>query len=253
MEKLIDCHAHLIYEDINPAQVILDMPKDNMSAIICVGTQPSDVGAVLACAKQNKNVYAAIAYHPEYASQITEDDFKMLEKLACDSKVVVLGECGLDYHYTKDNKEDQKRIFIRQIELAEKLKKPIMLHIREAEEDAIEILKPHVGKLKNIIVHCYSAVSEEITRQFVNMGAYISFAGNFTYKKFRREDAALVPLDRLLVETDSPFLSPEPLRGTKNKPSNVKYVLERLADQLNMSVEKLAPIILENAKRVFGI
>lgn len=252
-QKLIDSHAHLISENVDGKEIINKMESDNIEAIICIGTGPFDVENVVEIAEQNKNVFAAIAFHPEYADDIKEKDFEKLEKLVLHNKVVAIGECGLDYHYSKDNIERQKELFKRHIKLAIKVQKPIMLHIREAEDDAIEILKPFVGQLKDIIIHCYGAVSERVTKEFVSMGAYISFAGNFTFKRFRREDISLVPKDKLLVETDSPYLSPEPLRGRQNYPKNVHITAQAMADELQMNSSELKSILIENAKRVFEI
>ena len=251
-EKLVDCHAHLIFDGVDPNQIVEKMEDDNLFAIVSVGTSPSDIKKVLDFAKSQKNIFASIGFHPEYADQIEEKDYVALHALAKDKKVVAIGECGLDYHYRQDNKEVQKAVFVRQIQIAKNLSKPLMIHLREAEEDAIEILREHANGI-TIVVHCFSAVSEEVTKAFVRMGAYISFAGNLTYKKFRREDALLIPKDRLLVETDSPFLAPEPVRGTKNCSANVHYVASKLAQVVGEDEETMKKQLRENARRVFGI
>lgn len=252
-QQLIDCHAHLIYENQNATEIIDGMQNNNLAAIVCVATSPTDIDQVLNIAQNNQNVYAALAYYPEYAQDITEEDYQKLERLAQHKKVVAIGECGLDYHTTDHFKAQQKECLERQIEIAKKLQKPLMIHIRGGEDDLVEILKAKANGLKDIIIHCYSALSKELTQQFVSMGAYISFAGNFTYKKFRREDISLVPLDHLLVETDSPYLSPAPLRGTVNQPKNVHITASVMAQELDMNQNQLKKILLENAKRVFGI
>ena len=252
-EQLIDCHAHLVSEGVEAQPIINSMQQNNLQAIVCVGTAPWDIKKVVKLANENKNIFAAIAFHPEYVEQIKDADFELLEELTKNSKVVAIGECGLDYHYNQDNKQAQIKLLEKQIEIAVKMQKPIMLHIREAEEDAIKTLLPHAKKLKDIIVHCYSSVSEEITKKFIEMGAYISFAGNFTFKKYRRQDIKLIPKDKILVETDAPYLSPEPLRGTQNSSKNVHITAQRMADELEMNVDELKKILTENAKRVFGI
>ena len=253
MKKLIDCHAHLISEGVEPKDIIDGMKENNLEAIVCIGTAPWDIEEVVEIAHANKNIFAAVAYHPEYVEKIQSQDMKKLEEIAKDQKVVAIGECGLDYHYTQNNKSEQIDLLKKHIELAIRINKPIMLHIREAEEDAIKTLLPYAKELKNIIIHCYSAVSEEITKKFVEMGCYISFAGNFTFKKYRRQDIKLIPKDKILVETDAPYLSPEPLRGTKNSSKNVHITAERMADELEMNSDELKKILIENAKRVFGI
>ena len=251
--ELIDCHAHLVSEGVDAKEIINSMSENNLLAIVCIGTAPWDIEKVEKIAAQNKNIYAAVAYHPEYVNDITEGDMQKLEKIAKSKNVVAVGECGLDYHYTKENREAQIDLLKKHIELAINIQKPIMLHIREAEDDAIATLLPYAKKLKNIIIHCYSSVSEEITKQFVDMGAYISFAGNFTFKKYRRQDIKLVPKNRILVETDAPYLSPEPFRGTQNSSKNVHITAQKMADELEMNVHELKYILVENAKRVFGI
>lgn len=251
--KLIDCHAHLVSEGVDAQPIIDTMPQNNLQAIVCIGTAPWDNKKVVGLANQNKNIYAAVAFHPEYVDKVTDADFEILEELSKDSKVVAIGECGLDYHYTQNNKKEQIELLKKHILLAIKTNKPIMLHIRDAEDDAIKTLLPYSSKLKDIIIHCYSSVSEEITKKFVSMGCYISFAGNFTFKKYRREDIKLVPKNRLLVETDSPYLSPEPLRGTQNSSKNVHITAQRMADELQINAQELKKILTENAKRVFGI
>ena len=251
--KLIDCHAHLVSDGVNVKEIIDSMNQNGLLSIICIGTSPWDIEKVISVAHENENIFAAVAYHPEYVDKISDLDFQKLEALAKDKKVVAIGECGLDYHYTQKNKEAQKELLKKHIELAVRIQKPIMLHIRDAEENAIETLLPYVGRLKDIVVHCYSSVSEEITKKFVEMGAYLSFAGNFTYKKYRREDIKLIPKDKILVETDAPYLSPEPLRGTINSSKNVHITAQAMADAFEMNVKKYKKVLLENAKRVFGI
>lgn len=253
MEEIIDCHAHLVGENTNAAKTIENMKKDGLAAVIAIGTSPDDIKKVLSIAKENKNIFAALAYHPEYADEISEEELELLRQLAKEKEVVAIGECGLDYHFRQDNKEKQKQLFIWHIKLAKALQKPLMIHLRDAEDDAIAILKEHGLGLKNVIIHCYSSVSERITDEFVKMGCYISFAGNFTFKKYRQEDIKRIPQDHILCETDSPYLAPVPLRGTVNEPKNVHHVAQAMADVLQINADKLKQILVQNARRVFEI
>ena len=181
-EKLIDCHAHLIFENINPELIIKDMDSDNLCGIISVATNSIDIVNVLDLAVKNEHIFAALGFHPEYANDITKENFDLLIELAKNQKVVAIGECGLDYHYSSENKQKQIEIFEKQIIIAKQLNKPLMVHIRDAEQDALKLLKKYIIDLSTVVIHCYSAVSSSITKEFVDLGVYFSFAGNFTYK-----------------------------------------------------------------------
>ena len=160
---------------------------------------------------------------PNDIEDYTEKNLLEIENLAKNEKVVAIGEIGLDYYWNKENKENQKKLFISQIEIANKLSKPIVIHTRDAAVDTIEILKSHPVD-KSGIFHCFP-LNQELIKEGLKLGFYISFSGNITFKNAKSFDVVnLVPLDRILIETDSPYLSPEPLRGTRNNPENVKLV-----------------------------
>lgn len=251
-ESLVDCHAHLIFDNVDAKKIINGM-AGVLDYIVCVSTSKMDNLKVVKLAEKEKNIYATIGIHPEYASETNPEDYKLIKKLATNKKVVAIGECGLDLHYRSDNFLKQKEVFIKQIEIAIQFKKPLMVHVRDAEEQVLEILKEYRGRLVDVIIHCYSSKNENITKAFIDLDVFFSFAGNFTFKNYRREDIKLIPINKLLVETDSPFLSPEPIRGTQNEPKNVHITVEKIAKVLEIENNKLKTILKENAKRVFRL
>lgn len=185
----------------------------------------------------------SFGYHPEDADKITEEDYQFLDEVA--DKVKGIGEIGLDYYWTKENVEKQKEMFIRQIEIANKHNKNIMIHTRNAAQDTYDILKKY-AKTK-VIMHCFSE-SKEMMNEFLKLGYYISFAGPVTFKNAvaPKENAKLCPIDRILIETDCPYLTPVPFRGTQNETAYVKYTGEYIAQLKEMDVEKFKLQLIDN-------
>ena len=177
-----------------------------------------------------------------------------IENLAKNKKVVAIGEIGLDYYWNKNNKEIQKQVFIKQIELANKLNMPIVIHTREAIMDTLDILKNVKPTIKPGVFHC-CPLNVELVKEALKLGFYISFAGPVTFKnsKNAREIVEMVPFDKILIETDSPYLAPEPVRGTRNDSRNVRYIAEKIAEFKNVDVEYVANASYKNAVKVFGI
>lgn len=204
--------------------------------------------------KKHRIVYAAVGLHPENAANLFDDDIAVIEKLAKNDKVVAIGEIGLDYHYDGFNKTIQKSLLINQILLADKLSLPIILHIRDAYEDTESILKEYKNRINHgVLLHCYSG-SKEMLERYSFLDPYVAFGGAITFKNNHRGDVIrAVPRDRLLVETDCPYLAPVPLRGTTNRPVNVKYVIERMAEELGIGFDECEEITTVNAKRLFAI
>lgn len=195
--------------------------------------------------------------HPTEIRKTKEEidkEIKEIEKMAKNDKVVAIGEIGLDYYWVKDNKELQQYAFIEQIKLANSLKLPIIIHSRDAIMDTIEILKSNVKPEKRGILHCCQ-LNKDLIKTGLDAGLYISFAGSITFKsaKNANEAISMVPDDKILIETDSPYLSPEPNRGKRNDSRNVKYVAEKIADVKGVSVEEIAEKTYANAKRIYGI
>lgn len=249
---LIDSHAHITYESLNTRQIIKDMKKDNLYAIINVCSSVKDGAEIIKLATQNENIYAAIGVHPEHAEEYNPKEFEKLVLASCKNpKVVAIGEIGLDYHYTKDNKELQKQVFISQLKLAAKAGLPVIIHMRDAFDDMISILKQNINLLDNSgVMHCFSG-DAEMAKEFVKLGFYISFSGTITFKKQNTDVLHAVPQDRLLVETDCPFLSPEPFRGKVNTPKNIHFVAEKIANVLGIEKGEFKQLTINNTKALF--
>ena len=202
-------------------------------------------------------IYAAVGLHPEEISQTEEEMWKtilQIKDLAIQNqKVVAIGEIGLDYYWDKENRELQKQAFIKQIKLANELKLPVSIHTRDAIDDMISIIRNY--KIENSgVLHC-CPFNRELVKHGADNGLYIGFGGTSTFKnsKNAKEIVNMVPDDRIVIETDSPYLSPEPKRGTRNDSSNLQYVVEKLAEYKNTEPEKMAKLTYENAKKLFKI
>src|SRR5690606_36815226 len=188
------------------------------------------------------------------AIDMTDEDLKWIEELCSHPKVVALGEMGLDYYWDKSPKDIQKEVFRKQIALAKKVKLPIIIHNREATSDILEILQEENASEVGVFMHCFNG-SIEVEKQCMDMNFYISFGGPVTFKNAKKpkEVAAEIPLDRLLIETDCPYLTPHPFRGKRNEPSYVKYIAEQIAELKGVSFEEIAQKTSDNAKRFFDI
>jgi TatD DNase family protein len=246
---MIDTHCHLdmlsLEEDILESVGRLDY-------LLTIGCDNQEIYKAIEFTKKFDNIYASIGYHPYDIGDISEKDIENLAKLyKNNSKVVAIGECGLDFYRDKTPKNLQEKFFRLQIELAKELKLPIIIHSREADADIERILSEYAPFENGGIMHCFGG-SLRLMEATLEMGFYISFAGNITYPKADnlREIAKKVPLDRLLLETDSPFLAPQKVRGKPNKPSNIFYTLEFVANLLGISSLELEKITDENAKRL---
>ena len=248
---IIDSHAHLECNGMETDKIIQSMPEDGLEKIITIGTSASDSVSGVKLAEKNKDIYATVGLHPEYVDDITEKDIETIEILAEHEKVVAIGEIGLDYHYTEHNKEAQKELFIKQIMIAHKYNLPIVIHTRDAKEDTYEILSKYKDYIiQPSVMHCFSE-DKEYALKFLELGFCLSFAGNITFKKSDRSFLKDIPLDRFLVETDAPYLSPEPMRGIPNVPARANLTAEKIADTLEMDAEEFKKHTLENTYKVF--
>lgn len=248
---IIDTHSHLVYDNVKTDEILKNMQDDKLEKIVTVGVDVENSIESQKLAESNKNVYCVVGIHPEYASEATDEDIKKIDELATKNKVVGIGEIGLDYHYTQDNIEKQKDIFIKQIKIANKHGLPVCIHTRDAKEDTYEILKNNQEYLKNGgVMHCYS-YDNEYAKKFIDLGFYISFAGNFTYKKNVSELIKDLPIDKIVVETDSPFLTPVPFRGKTNEPKFIHYTAQKIADELKMDLDLLEEKLLTNTYKLF--
>lgn len=253
---LFDTHTHVNARqfDEDREEVIRRAGEAGVTQMVVVGFDRETIDGAMTLAETYDFIYAAVGWHPVDAIDATEEDFSRIERLASHPKVVAIGEMGLDYHWDKSPKDVQVEVFKRQIDLAKRVKMPIIIHNREATEDIIAILKEENAAEVGGIMHCFSGSPEE-ARQCLDMNFYISFGGPVTFKnaKLPKETAKEVPLDRLLIETDCPFLSPHPYRGKRNEPARVKLVAEKIAELKAIELEKLAEITSGNACRLFGI
>ncbi len=253
---LFDTHAHLdderFKEDFNE---VLDKIKNaGVDFVVNPGYDiPSSKNAVLLSEKYDF-IYAAVGVHPHDSDSLTEDGIDTLKELSKNKKVVAIGEIGLDYYYDLSDREIQKKWFSRQMELALEVKKPVIIHDRDAHKDTMDILKANGVEKTGGVLHCFSG-SVEMAREALDLGMYISFAGPVTFKNAKKlvEVAEYVPLDKIFIETDSPYLTPVPKRGERNDCSNVRYVAEKISEIKNIPFEEVCRQTKENALSFFGI
>lgn len=256
--RFFDSHAHLDDEKFNEdREIIINKIHKEIDKFVSAGYSLEGSEAAVKLAQKYDFIYATCGISPNDIPQTNNELWIMLDKIKNlvqqNSKVVAVGEIGLDYYWNKENKEIQKTAFIEQIKLANELNLPIVIHTREAVMDTIEILKKNPVHKKGVF-HC-CPLNRELVKEALKLGFYISFAGPVTFKnsKNANEIIELVSNDRILIETDSPYLSPEPLRGKRNDPRNVKYIAEKIAKVKKMSIEEIAEITYNNTCRIFNI
>jgi TatD DNase family protein len=257
----VDSHAHIDGEefDADRDEVVGRARAAGVRAILNVGTGDPHGGhfeRAIAAAEKYEGVYAAVGVHPHDAKLFDEAAEGLLRRLLTGGgRVVALGEIGLDFHYDNSPRDVQREVFARQLRLAREVGKPVVIHSREADEETVEILRAEwSGSGLGCVMHCFGG-SVPMAESVLEMGSYVSFAGNVTFKKADalREAARVVPLGRLLVETDCPFLSPVPLRGRRNEPAHVVETARFLAEMRGIPVEELARATSENFFRLFGL
>lgn len=253
---LFDTHVHLNAEQYKEdlEEVIERAQSEGVANMVVVGFDRPTIEKAIALVEKHDFLYAAVGWHPVDAIDMTEADLQWIEELSAHPKVVALGEMGLDYYWDKSPKEIQKEVFRKQIALAKRVKLPIIIHNREATQDIVDILKEERAEEVGGVMHCFSG-SEEVAKECMKMNFYISFGGPVTFKNAKKvkEVAAEIPLERLLIETDCPYLTPHPFRGKRNEPAHVKLVAEEIALLKNLPFEEIASVTTENAKKLFGI
>jgi TatD DNase family protein len=253
---LFDTHVHLNDEQFNEdlEDVIQRAKEQKVEKMVVVGFDRPTITRAMELIEKYDFLYASIGWHPVDAIDMKEEDLQWIEELCSHPKVVALGEMGLDYHWDKSPKDIQKQVFRKQIQLARKVKLPIIIHNREATQDIIDILKEEQAHEVGGIMHCFSG-SAETAKECVEMNFYISLGGPVTFKNAKKpkEVAVEVPFDRLLVETDCPYLAPHPYRGKRNEPAYVKLVAEQIAELRGVTLEEVANQTTANAKKLFGI
>jgi TatD DNase family protein len=253
---LFDTHAHLDAEQFaeDQEEVIRRAMENDVKKIVNIGFNRETIPTSLQLAETYDFIYTAVGWHPQDAKDMLEEDFDWLRDLSRHDKVVAIGEIGLDYYWDTSPKEVQKDIFRRQIQLAKELKLPIIIHDREAHQDIVDILREEKAAEVGGILHCFSG-SLEMAKQCMDMNFYISFGGPVTFKNAKKpkEVVQQIPIDRLLIETDCPYLTPEPYRGKRNETGYVRYVAAAIAELRGMDVEELAKVTYQNAINLFKI
>ncbi len=250
---LIDTHCHLFFDGLKAdlPGVINRAKEAGVDTVICVGIDLDSSRECIRLAEQHPEVFASVGVHPHDAQKAPRDYLQLLEPMLDHPRVVAVGEIGLDYYRKYSPHDVQQRVFRDQLELAGTLNRPYIFHNRSAAEDVIQCIKD-VGYYRGV-AHCFSS-DLATAQQFVDWGLMVSFAGNITYKHSSiREVAGRLPLDHLLVETDSPFLSPAPFRGKTNEPARVQLVAEKLAAVQGLNLKKVASVTAANTQRLFGL
>lgn len=248
---MIDTHAHLTTNDYANIEEVINKMENNI--IIVSGTNIKDNKEVIELISKYKNLYGTIGIHPTEIDSNYIETLKFIEENLSNPKIVGIGEIGLDYHYECD-KDKQKEIFIKQIELANKYNKTMVIHSRDAIKDTYDILKEYKNDNIKINIHCYSS-SLEMALKFIELNGMLGIGGVLTFKnnKVLKEVVENIDLKYLLLETDSPYLSPEPFRGTKNEPYNIIYVAKKIAELKNISIEEVLKVTTNNAISQFDL
>jgi TatD DNase family protein len=258
--EFFDSHSHYNDEkfDKDREEIIKSVYKEGITKILCAGYNIKSSIDGLDIAKKHDYIYSSVGISPNDINDVTKLGMEIaackIEELANEPKVVAIGEIGLDYYWNQDNKDIQKEVFIKQIELANKLNLPIIIHTREAWQDTIDILKNQIQAINKGVFHC-CPLNMELMKEALKLDYYISFAGPITFKnsKNAEEIINLVPLEKTVIETDAPYLSPEPQRGTRNDSRNLKYIADKIAKVKNVSIEEVSKITYENTKKLFKI
>ena len=245
----IDTHCHLSREDYDDIDKVIEENKNaNIDKIVVSGCSRESIEEVMDLKDRYDMVYVTIGYHPEYADTVTESDLDYLKSLLGEKKIIGIGEIGLDYHYTKENKDKQIWLFEEQLKIAEEFNLPVVIHSRDATMDTINTLKKY--KVKGII-HCFSG-SLETANIYISMGFLLGIGGVVTFKNSKLKDVVKeVPLESIVLETDSPYLTPVPFRGKINSSKYLEFIANFIAEIKNISVEELAEITSRNASSLF--
>ncbi|MFI3209913.1 MAG: TatD family hydrolase [Peptostreptococcaceae bacterium] len=254
---LFDSHAHLNDSrfDEDREELISSLKENNVELVVNVGADIKTSIESIELAKKYDFIYASVGVHPHDVSDLDENTIDILRNLSnSNEKVVAIGEIGLDYYYDNSPRELQKKWFIEQIKLANELKLPIIIHDRDAHQDTFDIIKEYKNDEIGCVIHCYSG-SLEFAKEYIKMNCYISIPGTVTFKNNVKtlEVVKEIPLEYLLIETDSPYLTPVPYRGKRNNPSYVQFVADKIAQERGISYETVCEVTKENAKKLFNI
>lgn len=255
--ELIDTHCHLTFDDLDRdiENVVARSRRAGVTAWVTVGTDSLHNKKAVELAQRFENMYAAVAVHPHDAKTVTAETITQLKQLAQNQKVVAIGETGLDYHYNHSLHHDQRRVFVEHLEIAAELNLPVIIHCRKAFDETMEILEQYAGPVKKIVFHCFSGSAEQ-AQIVLAKGFYISFTGVVTFKNAEktRRAADVVPLNRLMLETDCPYMSPEPMRKQKvNEPALMVHTAAFLAELKKMDLPDFSRQVTATSRAFFGL
>lgn len=248
----IDTHCHISKEEYsNIGELITECKLKNVNKIIISGCELNNIEESIEISNKYENIYLSLGYHPSEASKITNIDIENLKnKIIQNKKVVAIGEIGLDYYWSKDNKEEQKKLFNCMLNLAEELNLPVVIHSRDAFQDTYDILKKR--NLKGVI-HCFSGNLEN-AKMYISIGYKLGIGGVLTFKNSKLKDVIkFIDLNHIITETDSPYLAPEPYRGKQNSPINIPIIVQEIAKQKNVDIKEVETKIENNVKELFQI
>jgi TatD DNase family protein len=250
---IIDSHCHLDYDPLvnNIDQVLLNAKKNNISQLLTIGTGLESSKKVLEIVEKYENIYGAIGIHPNSTSNNLNDLNELINIKKKSKKIIAFGETGLDYFYKRSEKKDQLYSFEKHIQFAISERVPVIIHTRDADEDTISIIKQYLGRTK-FLIHCFTG-NLDFAKNLLDLECLISFSGIITFKKSTdlRSVVKYVPMEKMLIETDSPYLSPDPLRGKSNEPANVKIVAENIAIIKGITLDEVANLTTKNFKNFF--
>lgn len=251
---MIDCHTHLEDERLlcDVDCIVNDFDKDGIEFVIDGSSNLDTMKCAFDLSQKYGKVYTTVGCHPNDAAGFDKQMADLMEVYAENKKVLAVGEIGLDYHYDEPSKEIQHKVFVEQLALAEAFKLPVVLHIRDAYGDALNILQDNKPLLKHgVVLHCYSG-SREIAQEFLKLDCFFCFGGAITFKNAKKEEIIKsIPLEKLLTETDAPYMTPEPFRGKTNYPKFIKYTYQKMCDVLGVSFEELEDTVRKNTKSIF--
>lgn len=251
---MIDTHSHInMIESISLEEVFMNAKENGVDKIIIPSAYPKDIDIVMSLVETHVNLYGMLGVHPTEVKDWDDCLIDKIKEYSKHPKIVAIGEIGLDYYWDKSFNDLQKEVFIKQIKLANELELPISIHDRDAHKDTFDILKEY-NKGSDIVMHCFSG-SVEFAKECLKAGWYLALGGVVTFKNAikMKEVAKIVPLDKLLLETDAPYLAPVPFRGKENQPAYVKYVAEEIASLRGVEVDEIAEATTQNAIKVFGL
>lgn len=256
MAAIFDTHAHYDDEafDEDREELLAQLPQQGIAKVVNIGASLDSCKRTIELMERYDYIYGAIGVHPSDTAELTEENFAWLKEQCQLEKCLAVGEIGLDYYWDEPDREIQKKWFIRQLQMARELQLPVVIHSREAAKDTIDIMKEQKAEEIGGVVHCYS-YTKETARTFLDMGFYFGIGGVVTFKNAKKlkEAVEYIPMDRIVIETDCPYLAPDPNRGKRNSSLNLPYVIKEIAALKGLTEEQVKEITWENAHRLYRI